>query len=222
LDLRRRHIASLWHTVALATVIIAVAVTGTLLSRANGGALEMGRSVPPPLAYLPTVGVAWGMALYVCGAVRITSKLALLLGRPWCVRVDLPLSLAIVASILMLHAVLSRVVPGAAASSIPLPHTLATRIAWVVLAVSVGFSEELVYRGYFITQGKWLLGGVARPVAAQAILFALAHADQGAAGVVRAAAYGLVFGAVAVMRRSLWPGIVAHVGIDVVAGLVAS
>jgi uncharacterized protein len=221
-ELGRRHLASAWHTVALASVIVAVAVTGMLLTRANGGGLPIGPTVSPAVAYLPTVGVAWGMALYVCRLGRAKSELVSLLGRPWRTALDLPLSLGVVASIFTLQMLLSHVFPGAAPSSIALPHTPATRIVWVVLAASVGLSEELVYRGYFIVQGEWLLGGVVRAVVAQAMLFGLAHADQGVGGVVRAAAYGVVFGIVAVMRRSLWPGIVAHIGIDLIAGIAPS
>jgi membrane protease YdiL (CAAX protease family) len=48
----------------------------------------------------------------------------------------------------------------------------------------------------------------------QAVLFAIAHVNQGVAVMLRFAVYALAFGAVAVWRRSLVPTIVCHVGID--------
>jgi membrane protease YdiL (CAAX protease family) len=53
----------------------------------------------------------------------------------------------------------------------------------------------------------------------QATLFAIAHAQQGAAAIVRVGFYGLLFGALAQWRGSLLPGMMCHVAIDVVGGM---
>jgi uncharacterized protein len=98
-----------------------------------------------------------------------------------------------------------------------LPSTGAERLTWIAVAVSVGFCEEVVYRGYLQTQ----LGAFTRSrvlgVVLQALLFGLAHLEQGPAAAARIAGYGLLFGALAQFRRSLLPGIACHVAVDLAA-----
>jgi membrane protease YdiL (CAAX protease family) len=101
-----------------------------------------------------------------------------------------------------------------------LPHTGAERIAWVVVAASVGFCEEVVYRGYLQTQLAGWTGNVAAAIVAQAALFGLAHGEQGAAVAARFALYGVGFGVLARWRGSLAPGIVCHIGVDLAGGLL--
>ena len=48
----------------------------------------------------------------------------------------------------------------------------------------------------------------------------MAHGDQGLAVALRFGVYGVMLGALARWRRSLWPGIVCHIGIDVASGLL--
>jgi membrane protease YdiL (CAAX protease family) len=105
--------------------------------------------------------------------------------------------------------------PSATALAI-LPRTGAERLVWLLVAASVGFAEEVVYRGYFIVQLRAFTGSTVVAIALQALLFAIAHANQGAFAMVRFGAYALLFGAVAVWRRSLVPAILCHVGIDAI------
>ncbi|HEY0463966.1 MAG TPA: CPBP family intramembrane glutamic endopeptidase, partial [Polyangiaceae bacterium] len=55
----------------------------------------------------------------------------------------------------------------------------------------------------------------------QALLFGLAHLEQGAGAASRIGAYGLVLGLLARRRASLVPGIVCHIGIDLASGLLS-
>jgi membrane protease YdiL (CAAX protease family) len=109
--------------------------------------------------------------------------------------------------------------PHATATPAILPHTGADRIAWVAVAASVGLCEEVVYRGYFQAQIT-ALAGPTLGIVLQAVLFGIAHADQGAAGAVRVMLYGLGFGVVARWRRSLVPGIACHIAVDLAAGFL--
>jgi membrane protease YdiL (CAAX protease family) len=87
------------------------------------------------------------------------------------------------------------------------------------VAVSAGFCEELVYRGYLLVQLGAFTGSIGLGCVLQAALFGLAHAEQGAAVALRFALYAGLLGGLAVWRRSLIPGIVAHVALDLAAGL---
>src|SRR5439155_18386656 len=111
------------------------------------------------------------------------------------------------------------VAPSAAVIAM-LPHRFGERAAWALVAASVGLSEEVVYRGYLQTQlAAWR--GATLGIILQAALFGVAHGQQGLATAARFAVYGLLLGALARWRRSRVPGILAHVTIDIVSGLVA-
>jgi len=100
-----------------------------------------------------------------------------------------------------------------------LPRTRRERVAFVGLSLAAGVGEELAYRGYAITLLMGALGGLGA-AALTSIVFGVMHAYQGALGVVRTAALGglLAWGFLA--AGSLWPAIVAHAAIDVLAGTV--
>lgn len=90
--------------------------------------------------------------------------------------------------------------------------------AWIVLCLVVGFCEEVIFRGYFQRQfGAW----TNRPIAIilSAALFGLGHAYQGRTAQLVLGFFGLFFGILAEMRKSLRPGMLAHAWHDSIAGL---
>jgi membrane protease YdiL (CAAX protease family) len=101
-----------------------------------------------------------------------------------------------------------------------LPHGPLEQAAWLVLSLSVGLSEEVVFRGYLLTQLAGFTGRAAIANVLQALLFGLAHAEQGRGAMVRLATYGLAFGVLARWRRSLVPSILCHTWTNVASGLV--
>jgi membrane protease YdiL (CAAX protease family) len=107
-----------------------------------------------------------------------------------------------------------RVAPAFASLKFLLPVSSVERRWWVLLSLSAGICEELLYRGYLVhfligcQQGlltAWLLSSLA---------FGLAHLYQGWHGVLTSFAMGLVFGAVAIATGSLFLSIVLHALID--------
>jgi membrane protease YdiL (CAAX protease family) len=96
-----------------------------------------------------------------------------------------------------------------------------TEIAgWVLLCCFAGTIEELVFRGYLQRQfTAWARGGAAWGVAFSAVMFGAAHGYQGARNMVLLAVFGALFSALAIMRRSLRAGIIAHSWHDLIAGL---
>jgi len=84
------------------------------------------------------------------------------------------------------------------------------------LWVSAGLCEEVVYRGYLISQIAMLFGmsRLAKPVALPfaATLFALAHWYQGVSGMLITGTLGVIFGALFLQqRRNLWANVAAHI-----------
>jgi membrane protease YdiL (CAAX protease family) len=162
--------------------------------------------------------------LYVARLFRTHNALPELLGRRWSsgwrAVVDLVLAASACALIELLQVALtqhSEVGRNAAIAAL-LPSTEAERLVWVLLAVSVGFCEEVVFRGYLQTQLTAFTGSRGFGIVLQAALFGIAHAEQGAAAALRITCYGLILGVLAQLRRSLLPGIVSHVAIDLVSG----
>ena len=98
-----------------------------------------------------------------------------------------------------------------------IPESAAEKVAFVGLALTAGFCEEVLYRGFAYGRAAvWLPAWSAAGLATLA--FALTHLYQGWYGVFRATMLGaLLLGAFAV-TGSLWPAIGAHFAIDLWAG----
>jgi len=91
---------------------------------------------------------------------------------------------------------------------------------WVLLSISAGFSEELVFRGYLQRQLTALTGSVTVALLLQSALFGIAHGYQGWRSCMAIAVYGALFTMLALWRRSLRPGMTAHAWTDIVGGLL--
>lgn len=109
---------------------------------------------------------------------------------------------------------------GAAQAQGMLPRGPLEMALWIPLSLTAGFCEELIFRGWlqrlFITRTR----SAGLGVLLQALLFGLLHGYEGAAACVRIVCFGVLFGAVALWRRSLRPGMIAHAATDIVAGLL--
>jgi membrane protease YdiL (CAAX protease family) len=222
--------APLLHTALLIALIVSVAVTGALLSaydapldrvpRAGGGGAALA------LRYGPILVVQWSLLLYVCRIGRPRSALGPLIGMRWgsVTRAFGDIGLATVGWLMLRLCELGwKQAFGArqdAAIVAMLPHSGAEKLGWWLVAASVGFSEEVVYRGYLQTQLTAFTGRAALGIAMQAVLFGVAHGNQGLGAMVRIGLYGLALGVLAQRRRSLIPGIVCHVGTDLASGLL--
>ncbi len=218
-------LAPRWHTAGLIAVMVAVAVTGTALSLLHRGAPAPARAGSRIVdVYLPMLVTQWGLVVYVCRIGRARNALPFLFskGRFTVARAFADVAIALVGFALIeggewaSAAVFGAHLPATAVRL--LPGTGAEHFAWVFVATSVGFCEEVVYRGYLQTQLGAFTRGPTLAVAAQAVLFGMAHGEQGLGPATRMVIYGLVLGLVAAWRRSLLPGILCHVAIDMFSG----
>ena len=99
-----------------------------------------------------------------------------------------------------------------------LPRTPRERRVFAVLSVAAGTGEELAYRGYAIPVLAPLLGLTGAAVLSTAV-FGVIHAYQGVLGIVRTGLMGGVLAWGFLASGSLWPPIIAHTLIDLVAGI---
>jgi hypothetical protein len=100
------------------------------------------------------------------------------------------------------------------------PHTWPELRLWLALSVTAGCCEEFLFRGYLIWTLQPLLG-LWGGAALSLVVFAVAHAYQGAKGMVAVGAVGAVLTIVVLTFGSLWPAMVMHSIIDAGEGVVA-
>lgn len=100
-----------------------------------------------------------------------------------------------------------------------LPRSTAERRAFVLVSISAGLGEEVVYRGYLIVVLGSLFSDVWWAAAVSSMAFSILHAYQGTVGIVRTGVLGFVFAAAFISGGSLWPLIIVHTGVDLVSGL---
>ena len=87
------------------------------------------------------------------------------------------------------------------------------------LSFCAGFGEEVAYRGYALTALMLATGSAALALIVTSATFGMLHAYQGPVGVVRTGVVGLIMGAAFLHTGNLWPPIIAHAIINLLAGL---
>jgi uncharacterized protein len=107
-----------------------------------------------------------------------------------------------------------------------MPRTAIETVMFIALACTAGMSEEFLYRGFVFAVFKRMFLDVAFPVQIAAVLssgwFAIGHLYQGKRGVITTFIVGILFCASRYWSGNLMPPMVAHMGIDLMAGLYAA
>jgi membrane protease YdiL (CAAX protease family) len=106
-----------------------------------------------------------------------------------------------------------------AVANIP-PKTVFELLVFLVLAASASFGEELIFRGYLIQQFSAWTGSRVLAVILQGIAFGLAHGFYGKA-MLAIMVQGWLLGLLASWRKSLRPGMLAHMLQDSIGGFVS-
>jgi membrane protease YdiL (CAAX protease family) len=97
------------------------------------------------------------------------------------------------------------------------PRTPGERRVFGVLSITAGICEELLYRGFVMWYvGHWT--GVAVAVVISSILFGFAHVYLGWPHVIRTTIVGVVFALIVIGTGSLWPAMIMHAAMDLLAG----
>ena len=221
-------IAPWWHTVVFLVIFTAISISGWSFNHSGAGAGGAGHPTPAnPLTLYASLIVSEWLLVYVVwrGIHRSGTSLRELVGGRWTrpaeVARDILLALLIWGIWTAFEATWDHVPGAGSASRIAdlLPRGALQAAIWIVLSVSAGFAEEIVFRGYLQRQFAALTGSTALAIAIQALVFGAGHAYEGPTACAGIAVYGVFFGLVAAWRRSLRPGMIAHALTDVVAGL---
>jgi membrane protease YdiL (CAAX protease family) len=97
-----------------------------------------------------------------------------------------------------------------------IPNSAAERAVWVVLSLTAGLCEEILYRGFlihFLHAGVFVLP-IAAALIVSSLLFGLGHVYQGPKGALNATIAGFAFGLLFLLSGSLVPCIVLHALVD--------
>jgi uncharacterized protein len=108
--------------------------------------------------------------------------------------------------------------PGTPKHLVLLPSNSVEYGLWIVLSLTAGFCEELVFRGYLQKALEFSTNaGIA--IVTQGVIFGLAHAYQGIKLATLIIVLGTMLGWLAHWRRKLWPGMMFHAVIDIVGAV---
>jgi membrane protease YdiL (CAAX protease family) len=100
------------------------------------------------------------------------------------------------------------------------PHTPAEHRGFMLVSLTAGFCEELLYRGFL----TWLVAsyvGLPAAIGIVAVAFGLAHASLGRQGMINSALVGLALSVVVVITGWLVPAMIVHALLDLGAGDVS-
>jgi uncharacterized protein len=101
-----------------------------------------------------------------------------------------------------------------------LPGTTKEKAFFVVLSLTAGVCEELIFRGFMLSALHAATGSLTLAVVVSAGAFGVVHAYQQAAGALRAAVLGVLLALAVVYTSSIVPAILAHAALDLIAGLL--
>jgi len=217
-----------WQTAALAALFLGLAAAGAAFQRgaSHAGAAPLPHG-PAASVYLSVIAAEWALVYWIWrgGLRRTGTTLRELIGPRWSgwgeVARDAALAAGLWAVWIGIQLLWSRLLGPGEAVSIRgmMPRDPVELILWVALSVTAGICEETIFRGYFQRQFAVLARSASAGVALQAALFGVAHGYQGAGATVRIALYGALYGLLAVWRRSLRPGMIAHAWSDIAPGI---
>jgi len=220
----RKPIAPLWHTLGLFVLFVPSFLTGIYAQRRD---TPSGQVFPQhAVIFVSVTTLIFHVVLiaYIWWGMRKSgTHIGELIGGSWSsarkVFTDVSLSFGFLVTVGIVAALLIRVLGPDHAKGIKglLPSGRLEVSLWIMLSLSAGFVEEMVFRGYL--QAQFVRWGVPAFLAiiAQAVFFGAVHIYKGFNGVVLGFVFAILAGVLAVWRKSLRPGILGHAVLDMLA-----
>jgi membrane protease YdiL (CAAX protease family) len=218
-----RAVAPAWHTAVILLVLLGLSLAGAR------GADQMFTSRPNGrvVTYLSVMVIEWLMAAFIWYGMRGRGiNVASVVGGGWArpkkVLRDIGIALGflVVSSAVLngLGHLLKTTTPDSVRKA--LPQSAIEIALWVLVALTAGFCEELIFRGYLQRQFSALTRSIIGGIVLQGIVFGAAHGYQGWKLMLSIAVFGTMFGMLAQWRHSLRPGMLAHFLQDGVGGIL--
>lgn len=231
LETEKKLVAPLWHTAALIALIVAYSYFGS-----SGGVSAPTQAVPRKvliLQYVVTMAFEGFLLFLVWLGIRMKGvRLRELIGGRWKSPEDFLIDVGIaigfwVIAVLILAGIgylLGLTSPSQQKAVKQLadliaPQDAVTIVMWIALSSIAGFVEEIVFRGYFQRQLIIITNSTVAGVVLSALVFGGGHGYEGVRRMVLIVVYGVMFGLLALWRKSLRPGMIAHGWHDAFEGI---
>lgn len=217
-----RPVAALWHTILVLVVIGAGAIRGWLRADHLRDLANLDRIH----LYESTMVSEWLLLGFVLLGVWLKgASLFEVLGERWRSIQQFLRDFGIGLLFLLVTIVVSSIAGGHggkddASTHFLLPQGRTEMLFWLALSVTAGICEEAVYRGYLQKQFIALTKNVPAGIILSGLLFGAAHSYQGFAKASVIGVLGAAGGILAYWRRTVRPGMIAHVLQDVLEGFI--
>jgi len=219
-------VAPYWHTALFAGIFFTLAIAGAVLqSHAKAHPESFGQTRQMVPLYLSLIAMEYGLFAFVRGGIgRRGVSVKQILGGDWSsprkIATDVALGFGFWAAWMAVLASWNLFFSSSAAVSVYTPPRRPLEIMlWIAVSISAGIAEEFAFRGYLQRQFGALTGSRGIAVILQAVLFGVAHSYEGWRAAIHIISFGVMFGLIALWRKSLRPGIIAHAWTDIMAGL---
>lgn len=216
-------VAPAWHTAIVLFVLLGFSLMGARAGNLPGVGAH-GRAA----GYVLVMVMEWVVVAFIrYGVSRRGIRMTDLIGGSWARPVAVLRDLGIAIGFLIVSSIvlnglgyLLKVAPNQAIRNM-LPQSATDVILFLMLALTAGFCEEVIFRGYLQRQFSALTQAAAGGIVLQGIAFGAGHGYQGWKYMLLIAVFGTMFGLLAHWRHSLRPGMITHFVQDGVGGLVA-
>jgi uncharacterized protein len=213
-------IAPAWHTIVFIAIFVGLSVMGGFfqhnVKQQPQATATRGSAVP---GYISVVVMEWLLVFYVrMGVHKRGTRLRDLVGGRWATPKEVMKDIALGAGLWAVWIGLMNahlLGGGSNAARGLLPRGILESLVWIPVALSAGFCEEVAFRGYLQKQFRAIAGSAGWAVLFQAIVFGIGHLYEGVGQVARITLFGVLFGLLALWRKSLRPGMVAHAWSDI-------
>jgi CAAX protease family protein len=205
-------IAPVWHTALVLIVLLMISAASKIFPGFAAGFRARGHV----LSYAVMIGIEWATLVLVWCGIRTRMTMTELIAGAWprfsSMLRDIGIAIAylIIANLVLIVAAHLLQAKATDAMKRLLPHGRTEIALWLLLSLSAGICEEIVFRGYLLRQFTAFSRNPTLGIVAQALLFGAAHGYQGWKYMLVIAVYGCLFGWLASWRRSLRPGMIAH------------
>ena len=98
---------------------------------------------------------------------------------------------------------------------LPKEQSALEAVLWIMVSISAGICEEIVFRGYFQHQFAAYTRSILAAVVLQGLVFGLGHSYQGAKQAILICVLGMLYGAYAAWRKNLRSNMMVHAWTDV-------
>jgi uncharacterized protein len=231
----RKLVAPIWHTILIIVILLGNSfLTASLASKVNGantGALTDKQRI---IQYVFTIGFEFFLLFLVWIGLRLKqTRLSELIGGRWKTPEAFLLDICIAAGFWLVAIFVlagvgfalgltkgAQVQEAKKLAEALAPHSLRALGVFVLLSTVAGFVEEVLFRGYLQRQFAAMTGSAYAAMVLQAVVFGAGHGYEGTRRMIVIFVFGMMFGLLALWRKSLRPGMMAHAWHDSFEGIL--